>query len=148
MLPRSFGSPGPITISRGTKQRSPSVGTPVLRLRGPASGLGGQRRRPGTGHRGGRRERNRGALEQGVAWRRFLFLTVRNFSQLQTSRVSLVRPNGKRARRVNTLRISQSGASEIAKALQIGRASVYRVLEAGSADDDGCRSAEDKYGPR
>jgi DNA invertase Pin-like site-specific DNA recombinase len=41
------------------------------------------------------------------------------------------RPASIEAAQVRTMKAQGLGASEIAKALKIGRASVYRVLEAG-----------------
>jgi Helix-turn-helix domain of resolvase len=53
----------------------------------------------------------------------------------------VARPASIDATKVRELKAQGLGASEIAKALKIGRASVYRVLEAGSEGRNSCGNA-------
>jgi DNA invertase Pin-like site-specific DNA recombinase len=62
---------------------------------------------------------------------KLVFMTARGIAKAKAAGVYKGRPASMDATQVRAMKAQGLGASEIAKALKIGRASVYRVLEAG-----------------
>jgi DNA invertase Pin-like site-specific DNA recombinase len=62
---------------------------------------------------------------------KLVFMTAPGIAQAKAAGVYKGRPASIDATQVRAMKAEGKGASEIAKALKIGRASVYRVLEAG-----------------
>jgi DNA invertase Pin-like site-specific DNA recombinase len=61
---------------------------------------------------------------------KLVFMTARGIAKVGAAGVYKGRPASIDAGQVRAMKAEGKGASEIAKALKIGRASVYRVLEA------------------